>query len=86
MERIYREVLGAELCNWSCLLNNSYKETVPNPHLHIHVRPRYKKSVVINNHVYIDTEFTHHYALKKDSIVLDDDRKVLYSLMKKHFV
>lgn len=43
-------------------------------------------SAVINDHVYIDKEFTHHYALKKDSIVLDDDRKVLYSLMKKHFV
>ena len=86
LERIYKEVLGAELCNWSCLLNDFYKETVPNPHLHIHVRPRYKNSVVINDHIYIDTEFTHHYALKKDSIVLDDDRKVLYSLMKKHFV
>jgi len=86
LEWIYKEVLGAELCNWSCLLNDFYKETVPNPHLHIHVRPRYKNSVVINDHIYIDTEFTHHYALKKDSIVLDDDRKVLYSLMKKHFV
>ena len=81
LEWIYKEVLGAELCNWSCLLNNFYKEAVPNPHLHIHVRPRYKNAVVINNHTYIDTEFTHHYALKKESIVLDDDRKVLYALM-----
>ena len=43
LERLYKEVLGAELCNWSCLLNDFYKEAVPNPHLHIHVRPRYKK-------------------------------------------
>ena len=26
LENIYREVLGAELCNWSCLMNNFYKE------------------------------------------------------------
>ena len=33
-----------------------------------------------------DTEFAHHYALKKESVLLDDDRKILYALMKKHFV
>ena len=86
LEWIYKEVLGAELCNWSCLLNDFYKEAVPNPHLHIHVRPRYKNAVVVNNHAYIDTEFAHHYALKKESVLLDDDRQMLYALMKKYFV
>lgn len=86
LERIYKEVLGAELSNWSCLLNNFYKEAIPNPHLHIHVRPRYKNAVVINNHSYIDTEFAHHYALKKESLLLDDDRQMLYALMKEKFV
>lgn len=46
-------------------MNNFYKEAIPNPHLHIHVRPRYKNAVVINNHSYTDAEFAHHYALKK---------------------
>ena len=86
LEWVYKEVLGAELCNWSCLLNNFYKEAVPNPHLHIHVRPRYKNTVVINDHAYTDTEFAHHYALKKESVLLDDDRQMLYALMKKYFV
>ena len=85
LEWIYKEVLGAELCNWSCLLNNFYKEAVPNPHLHIHVRPRYKNAVVVNDHTYIDTEFAHHYAFKKESVLLDDDRQMLYALMKKKF-
>ena len=85
LEWIYQEVLGAELCNWSCLLNNFYKEAEPNPHLHIHVRPRYKNAVVLNDHAYTDTEFAHHYALKKEGVLLDDDRKMLYALMKKHF-
>mgnify|MGYP002668582372 FL=1 len=86
LECIFREVLGAELSNWSCLLNNFYKEAIPSPHLHIHVRPRYKNAVVINNHSYTDAEFAHHYALKKESVLPDDDRKILYALMKNHFV
>lgn len=67
-------------------MNNLYKEAIPNTDLHIHVRPRYKNAVIINNHAYIDTEFAHHYALKKESLLLDDDRKTLYELMKKNFV
>ena len=85
LEYIYKEVLGAELSNWSCLLNNFYKETTPNPHLHLHVRPRYKNEVIINNHTYIDAEFAHHYALKKEDFLLDEDRRALYLLMQKHF-
>lgn len=53
---------------------------------HIHVRPRYKNASVLNDHAYIDTEFAHHYALKKESVLLDADRRTLYALMKKHFV
>ena len=86
LECIYKEVLGAELSNWSCLLNNFYKEATPSPHLHIHARPRYKNAVVINNHSYTDSEFAHHYALKKESLLLDDDRQMLYALMKEKFV
>ena len=86
LEYIYREVLGADLCNWSCLLNDFYKNETPNPHLHLHVRPRYGNAIVINKHTYIDTEFAHHYALKKESLLFDDDRQMLYALMKKYFV
>ena len=46
LEYVYKEVLGAELSNFSCLMNNFYKETIPNPHLHIHMRPRYKNSIM----------------------------------------
>ena len=41
---------------------------------------------MISDHVYIDTEFAHHYALKKESLLSDDDRKMLYALMKKNLV
>lgn len=86
LEYIYKEVLGAELCNWSCLMNNFYKELEPKPHLHLHVRPRYKNPIAINGHLYVDEEFAHHYALKKEVSLLDDDKSILYAQMKNSFV
>ncbi len=84
LEKLYKEILGADLCNWSCLMNDFYKDSNPNPHLHIHVRPRYSKPIVINNHNYVDTEFAHHYALKKEVSLLEYDRSALFALLKKH--
>ena len=70
---------------WSCLLNDFYKLEEPNPHMHLHVRPRYKNPVEINNHSYIDAEYAHHYALKKESVLLEEDRQTLYEIMKGKF-
>ena len=86
LEYIYKEILGAELCNWSCLMNNFYKESEPNPHLHLHVRPRCKNPVEINGHLYEDAEFAHHYVLKKEVSLLDGDKTILYARMKNGFV
>lgn len=85
LEQIYKEQLGAELCNWSCLMNNFYKDTTANPHLHLHARPRYKNAIVINGNSYLDAEFAHHYAVKKETVLLDEDRIYLYALMKQFF-
>ena len=35
LELCFNSVLGAELCNWSCLMNSFYKDENPNPHLHM---------------------------------------------------
>lgn len=86
LEYIYKDELGAELSNWSCLLNVFYKEERPNPHLHLHVRPRYKNAIIINEHIYADKEYAHHYALKKEVALLEEDRQTLYEQMKKYFI
>ena len=84
VEYVCKEILGAEVCNWSCLMNDFYKKEEPNPHLHIHVRPRYKNPIIINEHVYADEEFAHHYVPKKAVQLRDDDKKTIYTLMKKY--
>lgn len=83
LEHCYTSILGADLCNWSCLMNDFYKKAEPNPHVHIHVRPRYKQPVIINNKAYVDTEYGHHYALNKTVQLGDEDRVMLYELMKR---
>ena len=39
-----------------CLMNSFYKETAPDPHLHVHVRPRYDKPVMLNGSTYTDRQ------------------------------
>ena len=83
VEASLKEALGATLCNWSCLMNSFYKAPTPDPHLHIHVRPRYDKPVIINGNVYTDGEFGHHYALKKDPVITHQDKEEVFARLKK---
>ena len=83
LEACLKTVLGATLCNWSCLMNDFYKETSPDPHLHIHLRPRYDKPVVLNGNTYTDSEFGHHYALYKSGTIPAEDREEVFIRLKK---
>ncbi|MBD5085305.1 MAG: HIT family protein [Clostridiales bacterium] len=83
LERCFRAVLGAELCNWSCLLNSFYKSSSPNPHLHLHVRPRYKEPVSINGIQYVDEEFGHHYMLGKENKLGEKEFKEIFDVLKR---
>ena len=79
VEACLKAVLGATLCNWSCLMNSFYKEAAPDPHLHIHVRPRYDKPVMLNGSVYIDDEFGHHYAVNKCGTISAEDKREMFT-------
>ena len=82
VEACLKAVLGATLCNWSCLMNSFYKEAVPDPHLHIHVRPRYDKPVMLNGNTYNDDEFGHHYALNKSGAIPAEDKQEVFIRLK----
>ena len=64
-------------------MNSFYKDSDPDPHLHIHVRPRYDKPVTLNENIYIDNEFGHHYAVKKGVEISDKDREEVFIQLKK---
>ena len=65
LESAVTAALGTSMFNWSCLMNDFYKAETPQPHLHIHVRPRYQTPVTINGKVFFDEEFAHHYDNRK---------------------
>ena len=81
-ETCFKTVLGATLCNWSCLMNSFYQDADPNPHLHLHVRPRYDKPVKLNGNVYMDREFGHHYARNKSGSIPVKDKEEVYNRLK----
>lgn len=71
LENAYRKAFGADPFNWSCLMNNAYKEKPYNPHVHWHLIPRYEKAVRIGSAVLEDEEFGHMFVPKKERVVDD---------------
>ena len=63
-------------------MNSFYKESAPDPHLHIHVRPRYDKPIVLNGNTYTDSEFGHHYALSKSGVIPVKDKEEVFNQLK----
>ena len=61
LERAIRNAFGADMFNWSCLMNDAYKKDPPSPHVHWHVRPRYKDPVEFEGMTFNDNDFAHHY-------------------------
>jgi len=66
-----RKSFGTTNFNWTCLMNNSYKEkNIDNPEpLHLHVWPRYRNPVVFNGEAFKDEVFAHHYDKHKEKYV-----------------
>lgn len=60
LESFYKEVVGATMFNYSCLMNDAYRDN-ETPHVHFHLRPRYKNPVTILGNTFMDPNFGEHY-------------------------
>lgn len=60
LESFYKEKLNATMFNYSCLMNNAYRDN-EKPHVHFHFRPRYIKPVEILGLTFSDPNFGGHY-------------------------
>lgn len=72
-----KTVFGADVFNWSALMNDAFNELpYESPHLHWHVRPRYSKPVIFEGTKYEDEDFGRHYRTRwdgrKDNILADE--------------
>ncbi|MBM4177311.1 HIT family protein [Candidatus Gribaldobacteria bacterium] len=82
LEQSIRKVFGANLFNWSCLMNDSYQNNPPNPHLHWHLRPRYNREVRFAGLIFKDKEFGHHYERGSDNQLPEKTRRQIAGAIK----
>jgi len=86
LENVLIESFGAEMFNWSCLMNNAYKPHIenPKPHVHFHLRARYRNPVEFAGETFIDEEFGHHYNRNKNRAVSQEVFDKIAEEIKKH--
>lgn len=67
-----RAAFGAEVVNVMCLLNEAFRELEPTPHVHYHLRPRYRVPVTFQGITYTDPEFG-RYQRRTDTVYSEID-------------
>ncbi len=60
LESFFKETFGAAMFNYSCLMNNAYRDGVV-PQVHFHFRPRFREPVKVLGEEFIDPNFGEHY-------------------------
>lgn len=71
-EKMLKNEMSATMFNWSCLMNDAYKQKEPCPHVHFHVRPRYEAPISVGEMTYVDEDFAHHYNNQAKSKVMSE--------------
>ena len=84
LETTLRSSFDPLMFNWTCLMNDAYKEKKPEPHIHWHMRPRYEHKVEVSGIVFEDAEFGRHYDSSKKREIPEDTRRTIISQIKKN--
>jgi diadenosine tetraphosphate (Ap4A) HIT family hydrolase len=80
LESALKHSFGATMFNWSFLMNNAYRESPANPHVHCHFRPRYKKPVTYQGISFQDIEFAEHYDPAKKPVSLEVQEAIVKAI------
>jgi len=83
-ETLFKVKYGATMFNWTCLMNNAYKNNPPEPQMHWHCRPRYKETVVFEGVEFKDPNFAHHYERGTESNLDDKTREKLLDQLRSY--
>jgi len=91
LERVCKKVFNATMFNFSCLMNNAYRDNEI-PHTHFHFMPRYKEPLILFNKKYIDKHFGYNFwkwSLNKfkrqKDVFTKEERLEIFEMMKKEF-
>lgn len=85
LEHSIKKSFNATMFNWACLMNNAYQEENPKPHVHWHLRPRYREKVEFDDVIYEDFEFGKMYDSKRFHGIDQDTARLIISKIKANF-
>ncbi|MFT5179494.1 MAG: diadenosine tetraphosphate (Ap4A) HIT family hydrolase [Candidatus Paceibacteria bacterium] len=67
-EDLFKKTFNATMFNWTCLMNNAYKNNPPTPRVHWHLRPRHEDPVNVAGKTFSDPNFAHHYLRGEENV------------------
>lgn len=86
LEKAIRLSFNPDVFNWFCQMNDSFKDSTPNPHVHWHIRPRYKQKVKFNDKIFEDLEFGYPHSYTREINNPDDMLQNITDHIKKNFL
>lgn len=91
LERVCKKVFNSTMFNFSCLMNNAYRDN-EKPHVHFHFMPRYNKAVELFGKRYVDKHFGYNFwkwansrFKRQKDIFTQEERIQIFEMMKKEF-
>jgi len=75
LENALKKAFNATMFNWACLMNNTYQEKKPEPHVHWHFKPRYREKVKFAGIIFEDPEFGHYCSRERNIEISEEIKK-----------
>lgn len=72
LEQAIRLAFEPGVFNWFCQMNDAFRKELSNPHVHWHVRPRYKQKVEFSGQTFEDLEFGHRHSYTREETYPED--------------
>ena len=82
-EFLLGKTFGATMFNWTCMMNNAYKNEYA-AQVHWHVRPRYADKVSLGDSIFNDPNFGHHYIREVKNFASDKFVNLVAEKLKKN--
>jgi len=82
IETALRKAFDTTMFNWSCLMNLSFRELPPDPHVHWWVFPRYNHPVTLGGITFVDALFGSPYDHSLQLDVPQDVRQQIAELLR----
>lgn len=79
-----KRAFGAAVVNMSCLMNDTYQDITPDPHVHYHFKPRYARPATFSDQVFIDRQFGHYIKDKHPHPVSSALAQLIVAELKTH--